>query len=111
MASRNGTVDGELRAQLIDLTRALIRVPSSAAHPSALERALELLRERLEPLAGVRIEEFRCEGVPSLVIRPAAVETPAVLLVGHIDVVDHGSRRHYRPRVRDGRIYGPAPAT
>ena len=107
MASRNGTVDGELRAQLIDLTRALIRVPSSAAHPSALERALELLRGRLEPLAGVRIEEFRCEGVPSLVIRPAAVETPAVLLVGHIDVVDHGSRRHYRPRVRDGRIYGP----
>ena len=107
MASRNGTVDGELHAQLIDLTRALIRVPSSAAHPSALERALELLRERLEPLAGVRIEEFRCEGVPSLVVQPAAVETPSVLLVGHIDVVDHGSRRHYRPRVRDGRIYGP----
>ena len=107
MASRDGAANGELRAQLIDLTRALIRVPSSAAHPSALERALELLRERLKPLAGVRIEEFRCEGVPSLVIRPAAVETPAVLLVGHIDVVDHGSRRHYRPRVRDGRIYGP----
>ena len=47
-------------------------------------------------LAGVRIEKFRCEGVPSLVMRPAAVERPSVLLVGHIDVVDHGLRRHYR---------------
>ena len=33
---------------------------------------------------------------PSLVMRPAAVERPSVLLVGHIDVVDHGLRRHYR---------------
>ena len=53
----------------------------------------------------MRIEKFRCEGVPSLVMRPAAVERPSVLLVGHIDAVDHGLRRHYR--VRDGRIYGP----
>ena len=73
-------------------------MPSSAAHPSAIERALELLRGRLKPLAGVRIEKFRCEGVPSLVMRPAAVERPSVLLVGHIDVVDHGLRRHYRVR-------------
>ena len=42
------------------------------------------------------MEKFRCEGVPSLVMRPAAVERPSVLLVGHIDVVDHGLRRHYR---------------
>lgn len=107
MASRDGAADGELRAQLIDLTRELVQIPSSATHPSAIERALELLRGRLEPLAGTRIEEFRCEGVPSLVVLPAAVETPGVLLVGHIDVVDHGSLRHYRARVRDGRIYGP----
>ena len=106
-ASNQGAADGELRAELIDLTRALVHVPSSAAHPSAIEGALELLRARLGPLTGVRIEEFHCEGVPSLVVRPAAVETPSVLLVGHIDVVDHGSRRHYRAAVRDGRIYGP----
>ena len=106
-ASGDGVANGELRAGLIDLTRALVQVPSSAAHPSAIERALELLRTRLKPLDGVRIDEYRCEGVPSLVVRPEAVETPSVLLVGHVDVVDHGSRRHYRARVRDGRIYGP----
>ena len=106
-ASGNAAADGELRAELIDLTRALVHVPSSAAHPSAIERGLELLRGRLGPQAGVRIDEHRCEGVPSLVVLPAAVETPSILLVGHIDVVDHGSRRHYRARVRDGRIYGP----
>ena len=97
----------QMRPDLIDLTRALVHVPSSAAHPSAIERGLELLRGRLGPLAGVRIDEHLCEGVPSLVVMPAAVETPSILLVGHVDVVDHGSRRHYRARVRDGRIYGP----
>ena len=97
----------QMRPDLIELTRALVHVPSSAAHPSAIERGLELLRGRLRPLAGVRIDEHLCEGVPSLVVLPAAVETPSILLVGHVDVVDHGSRRHYRARVRDGRIYGP----
>ena len=97
----------QLRTDLIDLTRELVHVPSSAAHPSAIERGLELLRGRLGPLPGVRIDEHLCEGVPSLVVLPEAVETPSILLVGHVDVVDHGSRRHYRARVRDGRIYGP----
>ncbi|MDE0222934.1 MAG: M20/M25/M40 family metallo-hydrolase, partial [Spirochaetaceae bacterium] len=96
-----------LRTDLIDMTRELVHVPSSAAHPSAIERGLELLRGRLGPLPGVRIDEHLCEGVPSLVVLPEAVETPSILLVGHVDVVDHGSRRHYRARVRDGRIYGP----
>ena len=105
--SPDGAADRELRTGLIDLTRALVQVPSSAAHPSAIERALELLRARLQPVDGVRIDEHRCEGVPSLVVTPAAVDTPSILLVGHIDVVDHGTRRHYRSRVRDGRIYGP----
>ena len=107
MTSLDGAAADELRAQLITFTRELIHVPSSAAHPSAIERSLDLLRNRLEPLDGVRIDEFRCEGVPSLVVRPTAVERPAVLLVGHVDVVDHGSLRHYRAQVRDGRLYGP----
>jgi succinyl-diaminopimelate desuccinylase len=107
MAAQDGAAERQLRAGLIDFTRSLVQVPSSAAHPSAIERALELLRARLNPVEGVLIDEHRCEGVPSLVVRPAAVERPSILLVGHIDVVDHGTRRHYRSRVRDGRIYGP----
>ena len=99
--------EGALRDRLVALTRDLILVPSSAAHPAEIERGLDLLRIQLDTVAGLRLEEHHCAGVPSLVARPAAVERPEILLLGHVDVVDHGSRGLYRSQVRGGRIYGP----
>ena len=96
-----------LRDRLVALTRDLILVPSSAAHPAEIERGLDLLRIQLDTVAGLRLEEHRSAGVPSLVVRPGGVETPEILLLAHIDVVDHGSLRLYRSHVRDGRVYGP----
>lgn len=99
--------EGALRDRLVALTRDLILVPSSAAHPAEIERGLDLLRIQLDTVAGLRLEEHHCAGVPSLVARPAAVERPEILLLAHVDVVDHGSRGLYRSQVRGGRIYGP----
>ena len=99
--------DQVLRDRLVALTRDLVLIPSSAAHPAEIERGLDLLRIQFDTLDGIRLEEHRSGGVPSLVVRPAQVEAPAVLLLGHIDVVDHGGPQLYRSSVRDGRICGP----
>ena len=82
-------------------------MPSSAAHPAEIERSLDLLRIQLDTVAGVRLEEHRCEDVPALVGLPVGVTNPEVLLLAHVDVVDHGNVGVYRSQVRDGRIYGP----
>ena len=107
MTVTDGAADAALRDRLVALTRDLILVPSSAAHPAEIERSLELLRIQLDTVAGVRLEEHRWEGVPALVGLPAGVANPEVLLLAHVDVVDHGNAGVYRSQVRDGRIYGP----
>ena len=107
MSGVEGGAEGALRDRLVALTRDLILVPSSAAHPAEIERGLDLVRIQLDTVAGLRLEEHRCAGVPSLVARPAAVTRPDILLLAHVDVVDHGSLGLYRSRLQDGRIYGP----
>ena len=107
MSGVEGGAEGALRDRLVALTRDLILVPSSAAHPAEIERGLDLVRIQLDTVAGLRLDEHRCGGVPSLVARPAAVERPEILLLAHVDVVDHGSLGLYRSRLQDGRIYGP----
>ncbi len=96
-----------LRDRLVSLTRDLILVPSSAAYPAEMERGLDLVRTELDTVAGLRLDAHCRAGVPSLVARPAQVERPEVLLLAHIDVVDHGDRGLYRPHVEGGRICGP----
>ena len=107
MTGTDGYADAALRDRLVALTRDLILVPSSAAHPAEIERSHDLLRIQLDTVAGVRLEEHRCEDVPALVVLPVGVAKPEVLLLAHIDVVDHGTLGVYRSQVRDGRIYGP----
>ena len=107
MTVTDAAADAALRDRLVALTRDLILVPSSAAHPAEIERSLELLRIQLDTVVGVRLEEHRWEGVPALVGLPAGVANPEVLLLAHIDVVDHGNAGVYRSQVRDGRIHGP----
>ncbi len=107
MTVTDAAADAALRDHLVALTRDLILVPSSAAHPAEIERSLDLLRIQLDTVAGVRLEEHRCEGVPAVVALPNGVANPEVLLLAHIDVVDHGNPGVYRSQVRDGRIYGP----
>ena len=107
MTGTDGCSEGALRDRLVSLTRDLILVPSSAAHPAEIERGLDLLRIQLDTVPGLTLEEHRCADVPSLVVRPTGVATPDILLLAHVDVVDHGALGLYRSQVRDGRIYGP----
>ena len=70
MTATDGAADGALRDRLVALTRDLILVPSSVAHLAEIERSLDLLRIQLDTVAGVRLEEHRCEDVPALVVLP-----------------------------------------
>ena len=97
-----------LREQLIQLTRDLVMVPSSADRPDDIERALELLRHHLDDLSGIALQEYRSDGNPSIAAMPAGSPTHCdLLLCAHVDVVSHGHAALYRSEVCGDRIVGP----
>jgi succinyl-diaminopimelate desuccinylase len=61
----------------------------------------------VEALGNVSLQEYRRDGIPSLLVLPNHTETPEVLLCGHLDVISHPDIQVYRSHVADGRIYGP----
>jgi succinyl-diaminopimelate desuccinylase len=102
------TEPSNLREQLIQLTRDLVMVPSSAERPDDIERALELVRHHVDNQPGVDVHLYRSAGNPSIAAMPADSPTECdVLLCAHVDVVSHGSSSFYRPEVRGDRIIGP----
>ena len=101
------TTDAELQARLTSLTRDLILIPSTEARPQERERCFEFIRNHLDGLPQVRIDEYECHGHRSMVARPDRVEAPEILLCGHLDVIDHPQPDCYHSAIRNGRIYGP----
>lgn len=93
--------------RLVALTRDLILIPSTDSRPRERARCFALLRDHLEAVDGVFIREFESQGYGSLVACPKGVENPQILMVAHLDVIDHPDVEVYRSAVRDGRIYGP----
>ncbi|MFT5129807.1 MAG: succinyl-diaminopimelate desuccinylase [Rhodothermales bacterium] len=97
-----------LREQLIQLTRDLVMVPSSAERPDDVERALEIVRHHVDNQPGVDVQVYRSAGNPSIAAMPASSPLHCdILLCAHVDVVSHGSASIYRPEVRGDRIVGP----
>jgi succinyl-diaminopimelate desuccinylase len=96
-----------LRDRLVSMTRDLILIPSTGSQPDEIERCLSFLRTQLETVEGLRIDEHTCDGVPSLVAMARGVERPDVLLLGHLDVIEHPELPSYRSHIEDGRVYGP----
>lgn len=102
--------DHELKAALVALTRDLVLIPSSVNCPADRLRCFRFIRNHLETLEDVSLEEVECEGFLSLVARPHGVEHPAVLMIGHLDVVALPAGESYASEVHDGRIVGPGAA-
>ncbi len=97
----------ELKKVLVALTRDLILIPSTAGRPDDIERGLEFMRNHIESLNHIRVSDYEHDGAPSIVILPEHVESPDVLLCGHLDVIEHTDLRSYKSEVRNGRIIGP----
>jgi len=106
MTAIEQTSDSALRAQLIALTRDLILIPGTASQPKDIERGLAFVRNHLESLAHITLQEFRHDGHPSLIACPEGIPHPDILLCGHLDVIDHPDPAVYRSTLHDDRICG-----
>lgn len=91
---------------MVALTRDLILLPSSESNPAAIRQCYEFVRNHLEGFSGVEIHDHESDGVPSLVALPTGNARPDVLMVAHLDVVDHPDPAAYRSAIVDDRIVG-----
>lgn len=97
----------EVTRRLVDLTRDLVLIPSTEKRPVERARCFQLLTQHLEQVADVVIGRFERGGFESMVVTPAGVEEPVVLMVVHLDVIEHNDAALYCSEIREGRIYGP----
>lgn len=95
-----------LRDRLVALTRDLILLPSTESNPTAIRQCYEFVRNHLEGFEGVELRDYENAGVPSLVALPLGNAAPDVLMVAHLDVVDHPDPAAYRSTIKDNRIVG-----
>ena len=98
----------DLEKQLVQLTRDLVMIPSSADRPADVERALELVRHHVDDLPEVAVRILESKGCPSLVVMPASSPDHCdVMLCAHVDVVAHTGEAVFHPEICDNRIVGP----
>lgn len=99
--------DRPLRDELVQLTNALIAIPSTAEQSAQLQAVIDYAERYAQAIAGVHIQRFEWAGKPSLVVTLRDTKSPAFMLNAHLDVVP-GRPEQFQPEERDGRIYGRA---
>ena len=90
--------------QILDLSKKLMYIPSSAENQQAL---FDVLEEAKKYLDGFTIEEFERNGKPSLLayVGEKRPEKFTLLLNAHLDVVP-GKPDQYKPFEKDGKLFG-----
>ncbi|HEX3082824.1 MAG TPA: M20/M25/M40 family metallo-hydrolase [Candidatus Saccharimonadia bacterium] len=93
--------------EIIELTKRLIKIPSTADNPAALREAIEVLANVVAACPGVHIEWFEQGGKPSFLayrgnVRPKKFD---IILNAHLDVVP-AAPAQFKARVKDGKMYG-----
>jgi succinyl-diaminopimelate desuccinylase len=99
--------DNDLAARLTALTRDLVMIRSTDARPDERERCFQLISNHLDALDRVAIRRYESNGYGSMVVAPKDDPSPAIVLVAHLDVVEHPDLATYGSSIRDGRICGP----
>ena len=96
----------EITRRLVDLTRDLVLIPGTEKRPVERARCFQLLTQHLEQVPGVAIRRFERGGFESMVVAPEGVEEPEVLMVVHLDVIEHGDSfdRSFVRQAEDGEI-------
>jgi succinyl-diaminopimelate desuccinylase len=100
--------------ELVELTRALIRIPSVVhpGNPGATEAAVAAYVERWLRREGFEVEVHEvAPGRPNVLAWVGEADGPSLLLEGHTDVVTEGNAAEWRyapfgADLVDGRIYG-----
>lgn len=95
-------MDATIR-EIIELTKTLIRFPSTASNPKARKACADHIADTLRGW-GVGFERLEHEGVESILALPQPGRC-RVLLMAHFDVVD-APEALFEPREEDGRLFG-----
>ncbi len=96
-----------LRKRLVELTRDLILIPSTADRPEDIDRCMEFVINHVENGDSVTVHRYREGGAPCSVLLPKNIAAPKVLLLAHLDVVALPGPADYRSSLRGGKIFGP----
>lgn len=94
--------------QLIETTKKLVKIESTANNPKGLLEALSVITQILRDSGkNITIEHFEKDGIASILAykgdkRPHNFR---VILNGHLDVVP-GRASQYQPVIKDGKFYG-----
>ena len=93
--------------QLIEKTKELIAIESTAHNKPALHAAVNLIADYVDQYEGITVEHFESNGIPSILAYAGAKrpEMFDVLFNGHVDVVP-GHPEDFMPRLEDGKLYG-----
>ena len=67
-----------LRDRLVELTRDLVIIPSTASRPDERDRCYQFVRNHIDVIEGLEIRDYRRSGYPSLVAVPAGCEEPGM---------------------------------
>lgn len=93
--------------RLVSLTRDLVSIQSTERLPVERARCFSMFRNRLESVPGLMVREYESNGFVSMTAMPVGTEKPEVLMIGHLDVIEHNDPALYASTVSEGRIYGP----
>lgn len=93
--------------RLLALSHDLIAIPSTESRPADRARCFALCRKLLRSVEGVTVHDYDSQGFASMVAMSEGVSVPDILLVGHLDVVEHPEVEVYQSRIQDGRLWGP----
>lgn len=93
-----------IEVEILELTKELIRIPSTHSRPEEIFRCADFIEEwlRKHHITSTRHDSA---GIPSITVMPKA-KKPKTLLVTHFDVVEAEDDTLFSPRVQDGKLYG-----
>ncbi|MFO7802691.1 MAG: M20/M25/M40 family metallo-hydrolase [Desulfovermiculus sp.] len=92
-----------MTADVVSLTKELIRFKTMHAHPEEIHRCMDFIQEYLTE-HDIQFQRLQSNYVPSLFVLPSSGRTPITLMT-HIDVVD-GPDDLFFPYEENGRLYG-----
>lgn len=93
-----------LQDELLELTKALVRIPSTHSRPGEIHHCAVFIGQWLTA-QGIHHQYCEHQNVPSLVVLPKPGYAP-VLLLSHFDVVEADDDALFEPYVDADRLYG-----
>jgi succinyl-diaminopimelate desuccinylase len=90
--------------QIVELTKELIRIPSTHTRPKEISRCADFIEAWLSR-HHIKFRRFDIKGTPSFTVLPEN-QNVNVLLMAHFDVVEAEDERLFEPIEKEGRLYG-----